>query len=131
MGWGTRVAPGLRAEAVFRSVQIDGLAYGYFYDALGRRRAKLHPLGARDEYFHGVDGRLLVDQGWDSELATGYRTVDDYVWLGGRPVLLLRGRLDKQLEHRLPDTTWQCGRNGEQAGVECAFPSPTVLPDLC
>ena len=49
--------------------------YSYYYDAFGRRRAKATPLSTKDEYFY------------DLGVAE-----DDYIWLGGRPVLIVRGK---------------------------------------
>jgi RHS repeat-associated protein len=107
---------GSARESVFRTASVNGLTYQYFYDAFGRRRAKLHPFnGVRDEFFHGSGSTLLVDQGWSDVLQPGYRTVDDYVWLAGRPLMVVRGRLDTSTDTHLPDTTTECGRNGEQA----------------
>ncbi|MFP2928433.1 RHS repeat-associated core domain-containing protein [Pyxidicoccus sp. 3LG] len=107
---------GSARESVFRTASVNGLTYQYFYDAFGRRRAKLHPFnGVRDEFFHDSRGTLLVDQGWKDVLQPGYRTVDDYVWLAGRPLLMVRGRLDASADTRLPDTSTECGRDGEPA----------------
>lgn len=39
---------GSARETVFRTVRVNGLTYSYYYDALGRRRAKVYPSGVRD-----------------------------------------------------------------------------------
>jgi RHS repeat-associated protein len=109
-------------ETVFRTVQVNGANYSYSYDALGRRHAKVYPSGVRDEFFHSAGNALLVDQGSDSMLSTSFRTVDDYVWLGGRPVVLLRGKLEPLVNIRLPDLTTDCRRNGEAAVCGAYFP---------
>jgi RHS repeat-associated protein len=114
-GWGSA------REDVFRTVSVNGAVYGYFYDALGRRRAKVNPFGVRDEYFHSPGNALLVDQGWSDVLNPSFRTVDDYVWLAGRPVVLLRGRLGAD-GSRQPDTSPDCRRNGEAAACGAYFP---------
>ncbi|MBZ4408933.1 hypothetical protein K8640_11960 [Myxococcus sp. XM-1-1-1] len=117
MDYGPAAATGKGSarETVFRTVSVNGLAYQYFYDAFGRRRAKSHPVnGVKDEFFHDVSNSLLVDQGWKDVLDPDYRTVDDYVWLAGRPLLVVRGRLDASANVRLPDTSMECGRDGEQ-----------------
>jgi RHS repeat-associated protein len=116
-GWGSA------REDVFRVVTVRGATYSYFYDALGRRRAKVHPLGARDEFFHGPGNELLVDQGWNDVVggSPGYRTVDDYVWLAGRPLVLLRGRLADGSDTHASDMG-SCPRNGEAAACGAYFP---------
>ncbi|MCY1019868.1 RHS repeat-associated core domain-containing protein [Pyxidicoccus sp. MSG2] len=113
---------GSARESVFRAVRVNGATYNYYYDALGRRRAKVNPFGQRDEYFHGVGNALLVDQGWNQVIQAGFRVVDDYVLLGGLPVVMLRGRLDASLPVRQPDTTADCQRNGEATACGAYFP---------
>jgi RHS repeat-associated protein len=106
---------GSARESVFRTATVNGLTYQYFYDAFGRRRAKQHPFnGVKDEFFHDANNTLLVDQGWNDVLQPGYRVTDEYVWLGGRPVMMIRGRLDTATDTHLSDATAECGRNGEQ-----------------
>jgi len=113
---------GSARETVFRTVRVNGLTYSYYYDALGRRRAKVYPSGVRDEFFHSASHELLVDQGSSNVLSTSFRPVDDYVWLGGRPVVLLRGKLDPSLDIRLSDSSLDCQRNGEAAACGAWFP---------
>lgn len=101
------------SDTVFRSVSVNGSVYQYFYDALNRRRLKEYPTGTRDEYFYDTGHQLLVDQG-SSEI---FRPVssypdDNYVWLAGRPVLVVRGKLSTGWT-RQPDGVGTCGRNGE------------------
>ncbi|MCP3168876.1 RHS repeat-associated core domain-containing protein [Myxococcus qinghaiensis] len=117
MDYGPAMATGRGSarETVFRTVSVNNLSYQYFYDAFGRRRAKLHPVnGVKDEFFHDASIGLLVDQGWKDVMDPDYRTVDDYVWLGGRPVVVVRGRLEANTNVRLPDSSTECGRDGEQ-----------------
>lgn len=84
-----------------------------FYDAFGRRRAKRNALGDAQEFIYDLSNQLLVDEVWtDSVSAT---TVDEYVWLGGRAVLVFRSALDSGGLHSpefvdAPDTTGQCSR---------------------
>lgn len=113
---------GSAREAVMRTVSVNGATYTYYYDALGRRRAKVSPFNIRDEFFYGNGSMLLVDQGSDGILSTSFRPVDDYVWLSGRPVVLLRGKLAASADTRLPDTSADCQRNGEPAACGAYFP---------
>ncbi|WP_082207339.1 RHS repeat-associated core domain-containing protein [Corallococcus macrosporus] len=109
-------------DTVFRSVVVNGLAYNYYYDALGRRRSKVYPTGARDEYFYDLEKRLLSDQGSDSaSVPVGYFVEDDYVWLDGRPVVLVRGRFAADWT-RDADSSTACARNGEAASCGVYFP---------
>lgn len=113
---------GAARDTVFRSVNVNGATYNYFYDAMGRRRAKVNPFGQRDEFFHGSSHELLVDQGWSDVASSSFRVADDYVWLAGRPLVLVRGKLDVSAPVRLPDTTADCRRNGEAAACGVYFP---------
>ncbi|NTX06554.1 RHS repeat-associated core domain-containing protein [Myxococcus sp. CA040A] len=113
---------GSARDTVFRAVTVNGATYNYFYDALGRRRAKVNPFGQRDEFFHGTSHELLVDQGWSDVVSSSFRVTDDYVWLAGRPVVLLRGKLDANDPVRQPDSTADCRRNGETAACGVYFP---------
>ena len=47
------------ADEVFRSATANGAVYEYFRDALGRRRAKIYPTGAKDVYFYGRESELM------------------------------------------------------------------------
>ncbi|MBN8467983.1 RHS repeat-associated core domain-containing protein [Corallococcus exiguus] len=126
---------GSARESVFRAVRVNGATYSYFYDALGRRRAKVNPFNQRDEFFHDTRSELLVDQGWSDVFQSTFRVVDDYVWLGGRPIILLRGRLDTTTDLRASDATADCRRNGEAAACGIYFPimdnvgKPVVMLD--
>jgi hypothetical protein len=76
-------------ETVYKSISVNGATYGYFYDASNRRRLKTYPAGPSDEYFHDFANELLVDQGNDSVLSATTPPLDEYVWLGGRPVVIV------------------------------------------
>ncbi|NNB99215.1 RHS repeat-associated core domain-containing protein [Corallococcus exiguus] len=121
---------GSARESVFRAVRVNGMTYNYFYDALGRRRAKVNPFNRRDEFFHGTGNQLLVDQGWNElvpQTQDNFRVVDDYVWLGGRPLMLFRGRLNATQNVREPDSTADCRRDGEAAACGVYFPVTDIV----
>jgi hypothetical protein len=114
---------GVATETVFRAVNVNGAFYNYYYyDAFGRRRAKSYPGGTSDEYFHGLRNQLLVDRG-SSGITTpvAHYTQDDYVWLDGRPVVMVRGKLGTSWV-RLSDTSTDCARNGEASACGVYFP---------
>jgi RHS repeat-associated protein len=122
VSWAFGPSASVAAAEVFRSATVNGATYEYFRDALGRRRAKVYPTGAKDEYFYGRGNELLTDMGVGSTAAVGGPyTADDYVWLDGRPVAMVRGRLDES-GNRLSDSTAQCGRIGEDVGCGAYFP---------
>ena len=81
-------------DTVFKAVTVNGSVYNYFYDALNRRRYKSYPTGTSDEYFYDLGHQLLVDQ-WNSSLlpASAVPVIDEYIWLGGRAVALIRSNL--------------------------------------
>ncbi|WP_155893869.1 RHS repeat-associated core domain-containing protein [Cystobacter fuscus] len=113
---------GVATESVFRAVEVNGAFYNYYYDALGRRRQKSYPGGTSDEFFYTGANQLLVDRG-SSDVVTpvAHYTQEDYVWLGGRPVALVRGKLSTTWT-RLADTSADCARNGEAATCGVYFP---------
>lgn len=122
-------------ESVYRSVQNETGFYEYFYDAENRRRIKVYPSGARDEFtFAPSSPRLLTDVGNDDVLSVQVHPIDDYIWLDNKPVAVLRGRLDAAPANafaRLDDFTGDCGRNGssfsatgQTVGSECGFYFP-------
>jgi hypothetical protein len=114
-------------ESVFRAVEVNGAFYNYYYDWLGRRRQKSYPGGTSDEFFYTGANQLLVDRG-SSDVVTpvAHYTQEDYVWLGGRPVALVRGKLSNTWT-RLADTSADCARNGEAAACGVYFPVTDYL----
>jgi hypothetical protein len=70
---------------------------------------------------------VLVDRR-SSDVVTpvAHYTQEDYVWLGGRPVALVRGKLSNTWT-RLADTSADCARNGEAAGCGVYFPVTDYL----
>ncbi|NMO14731.1 RHS repeat-associated core domain-containing protein [Pyxidicoccus fallax] len=115
------------SDTVFKAAMVNGVAYNYFFDAFNRRRLKVYPTGVSDEYFHDVSNQLLSDRGNASlDVGSGY-VEDDYVWLDGRPVVMVRGRFDagwvRQSEFSTTTTfSPACGRNGEPADCGLYFP---------
>jgi RHS repeat-associated protein len=108
-------------DTVFKSATINGAVYNYYYDALNRRRLKVYPAGPMDEAFHDMASELLVDQGNDAVLTPTTFPVDEYVWLGGRPVMLVRSKLSTTWV-RQTDSTGDCTRNGDPAACGFYFP---------
>lgn len=91
--------------------------YTYWYDTLNRRQAKDYPLnGIYDYFFYDLDHQLLQDRGNETTSYGGPYPIDEYVWLGGAPVAVYRGKLDANLRHQ-PDDNGQCSRLGD--GVSC------------
>jgi RHS repeat-associated protein len=110
-------------DAVFKSLFAFGVPYSYYYDAFGRRRLKRYPAGVGDEFFYDTVNRLLVDKGnrFTSGGSANDFPFDDYVWLDGRPVVLVRGKFSNTWV-RQSDTSADCRRNGEIAGCGLFFP---------
>lgn len=101
-GWGL--------DSVYKSVSVSGAVYGHYYDAANRRQLKEYPTSETDEFFYDSSNRLLVDRGDATVSSPGYFTTDEYVWLGQRPVLVVRGRLSTSDDSRSADTTSTCVR---------------------
>ncbi|SEU37676.1 RHS repeat-associated core domain-containing protein [Stigmatella erecta] len=109
-------------DSVFKAVTVGGVSYNYFYDALGRRRLKVYPSGAMDEFFYDSGHQLLSDQGNNTVVpSVGFYVEDDYIWLGGRPVGIVRGRFSTGWL-RESDASVDCARNGESAACGVYFP---------
>lgn len=99
-------------SGVYRWVSNESGSYEYFYDADNRRRIKTYASGAQDEFFfRPASTELLSDVGNSEVYGPQTHPTDDYVWLGGMPVAVVRGRLDAQMQ-RMEDQNGDCGRNG-------------------
>ena len=97
--------------AVYSSLKTPGGEYEYYYDALQRRRLKVNPHGTTDEYFYSVQNELLTDQGNPALKGGEVLVEDDYVWLDGRPILMVRDNYDGSTGEVV--TPKECGRNDE------------------
>jgi RHS repeat-associated protein len=100
-------------DSVYKSISVNGAVYSYFYDAFNRRRAKQYPLNMRDEFFYSADNLLLVDLGNDSTVSVAAHPEDDYVWLDGRPLAVVRGKLNSSYARQADTSGADCTRNGE------------------
>jgi RHS repeat-associated protein len=108
-------------DSVLKSATVNGAVYNYFYDALNRRRIKVYPTGYTDEFFHSQSDQLIVDRGLSAVSTPTALPIDEYVWLGGRPVVLIRGQLSTSYA-RQSDATASCPRNGDAAACGFYFP---------
>ena len=82
----------------------------------------MYPTSVEDEYFYTAgSSQLLVDVGNNSVASPTFHTLDEYVWLGGRPVLVIRGRTSLSYV-RSADGTTACGRNGGSERCDTYFP---------
>src|SRR5207244_1324200 len=114
-------------DTVFKSVTVQGATYNHFYDAMNRRRFKSYPSGISDEFFYDLGHQLLVDQGNSTLLpSTAVQVSDEYIWLAGRPVAIVRGNLTTAWVHQA-DNAGSCARNSEAAGCGIYFPVTDVI----
>ncbi|MCY1033719.1 RHS repeat-associated core domain-containing protein [Corallococcus sp. BB11-1] len=117
--------------AVYRQVGTNqeggpGSNSEYLYDAGGRRRLKRTWDGREDEYFYSGT-QLLVDVGYTA--ANPYTTdyvLDEYVWLDGRPVALVKSRFAHSSFLRVADNTQDCSRFGVESDVPCGTYFPVT-----
>jgi RHS repeat-associated protein len=89
---------------VYKAATVNGAPYQYFYDATGRRRFKSYPSapGMGDEFFY-VGGDMVEDVGISTVSGApnpASPPIDEYVWLGGRPVLVLKGAFASWVRQR-------------------------------
>jgi RHS repeat-associated protein len=108
-------------DSVYKSLTVTGdpfgAAYQYYYDAFNRRRFKLYPVSggaaASEEFFYDLGHQMLTSV--SSAAISGSSvplTVDDYVWLGGRPIALIRGTWTSAWVHGNDDMA-SCARMGD------------------
>ena len=108
-------------DTVFKAVSVNGAVYNYYYDAFNRRRLKMYPAGPMDEAFYDLANELLVDQGNDSVTSPSWYPTDEYVWLGRRPVIVVRSKFNASWV-RQADLTGDCTRNADAAPCGFYFP---------
>ncbi|MBL8914320.1 MAG: RHS repeat-associated core domain-containing protein [Archangium sp.] len=115
-------------DSVYKTVSVSGAVYAYYYDGENKRRLKEYPTSVTDEYFYDTSKRLLVDRGNAELTSPGWYTTDEYVWLGEKPVVVVRGRLSTTDDTRSSDATASCGRNGEAQACGAYFIITDELP---
>jgi len=125
---------GDRWDGVYREVSVNGDSYQYEYDAVGRRRAKHYPASdAFDEFFYD-DSRMVEDRAADTQhdaAYTGTYPLDEYLWLDGKPVVLIKSELDEDASGAMTvrsrgDSTASCDR-GDGAACGLYFLVDDVL----
>jgi RHS repeat-associated protein len=102
-------------DSVIRSAQVNGLTYNYYYDGRNHRTRKQYPNGAVDDFFYAPDGRLLSERGFTLDTNSNGNTVDEYVWLGDVPVVMLRSLFNASMVRQTDwgTQTTVCQRKGE------------------
>lgn len=96
-----------------------------FYDAFGRRRAKQNAVGDGQEFLYDLGHQLLVDSMWKTTASSV--TADEYIWLDGRPLLVLRSNLTAKGGHKTDyvdevDTgAGSCSRPIDDGQVNCGL----------
>jgi len=92
----------------------------YVHDAWRRRIAKVYPVNdVRDEFFYDTQRQLLEDRGLRDMVASEL-PIDEYVWLGGRPVAQLRAKFSSSFV-RAADRTGTCARWTDGSNPDCDF----------
>jgi RHS repeat-associated protein len=126
-------------DTAMNAAAVKGLAYfNYYFDGQGRRRKKIYPSGGSDEFFYDTGRQLLEDRGQPTVFPIPGvfedTPIDEYVWLDGRPIALVRGRFNHQ-GVRQDDGPFNCIRNDELFQCGAYFPvtdnigKPVVLLD--
>lgn len=109
--------------SVYRAVNIaaGSATYEYWYDAFNRRVAKVSPTQERQEltWLFGTNTLLQDEGGW----AGGYdRQVDEYVWLGGRPVAVRRSLVKgSDYSRMVVEPSDDCARLGSEQTGRCGW----------
>ncbi|MDP3151308.1 MAG: RHS repeat-associated core domain-containing protein [Archangium sp.] len=99
----------------YLSNQYVNGTYSYFYDAFGRRRAKTTPWNTTDEFFYDLGHQMLTDRGSNTVAASATEyPEDDYIWLDGRPLMIVRSKfIASTMARAADDPSLTCQRNGE------------------
>ncbi len=110
----------------FYSYNVGGGVYYANIDAFNRRSSKTYPSGSSDVFRYDLGHQMLEDQGLDhiSTSPTAY-PIDQYIWLGGRPVVVIRGEMNTSYNWQ-DDTTASCGRNDDTQPPPCGFYFPVT-----
>lgn len=120
-------------SSVFRALSAGNDAASawsnYFYDAHGRRWKKVLSNGIETEFFYDLGHQMLEDRTAQDAMTpvNGY-TEDDYVWLDGRPVAVVKGRFDSSMVRQTEGAADLCSRNGEVANCGTYFLVNDYLP---
>ncbi|MFT3841022.1 MAG: RHS repeat-associated core domain-containing protein [Myxococcaceae bacterium] len=105
----------------FYGYQVGGSWYYANVDVFSRRVMKTYPSGYFDQYEYDLGHQMLEDRGLNTIAGTPANYVmDDYIWLGGRPIIVVRGKLTTTLVWQ-DDTSTGCGRNDDPAPPNCGF----------
>jgi RHS repeat-associated protein len=101
-------------ETVMRVATTQAGSFNYFYDAQNRRIRKQYPNGDIEGYFWG-GGRELLMETSPRNIGDTPRTMDEYLWLAGRPVLSIRSLWAKGGTWVREKADWytDCARRGE------------------
>ena len=112
-----------------------GAAFQYLYDGDQRRVRKTYPTGTADEFFYGPSRELLEDRGNETTTVGGAYPIDEYVWLGGKAVMLVRSKFSSSWARITETGSSSCQRNGKSylCGqyfiVNDHLPKPRLLLD--
>ena len=103
---------------------LSYLFWTYWYDTQNRRQAKVYPTEIMDVFLYDQGHQLLEDRGNFSSTTPAPCPIDEYIWLGGRPVAAFRASLTQatgpsRLEHRYDDSSLSCSRLND--GVACGL----------
>lgn len=118
-------APVTGSESVLRAAnlwdQLSGnQSFNYYYDTQNRRVRKQYPNGDLEGYFWDGEKRLLMETAPENVGSTR-QVMDEYLWLGQRPLAMLRSSYNLngnawQRDRADWDSGW-CTRRGE--AIEC------------
>ncbi len=101
------------SETVLRYATLNdnfgSQSFNYYYDTQNRRIRKQYPNGDLEGYFWSADKRLLMETAPES-IGSANQAMDEYVWLGQWPLLMLRS------SYPVSGTLWSRDRADWDAG---------------
>ena len=106
-GMSTVVSSFTRRQGAYSQV------WNYHHDAAKRRTQTTGPFGVTAEFYWGSEG--LLEEVGPMFYSGSQNTIDEYIWLDGSPVLLVRGKLDPTTQVHVGDFAVDCDRNYEPA----------------
>jgi len=115
-----------RAAGTYSSVSFTDMTtwrtFFYRYDAFNRRINKTYPTDTTDYFFYDTGHQLLEDRGNSTTVFPGTPySLEEYIWLDGRPLAIVRSKLNSSLQHFTADGSGTCDRNGQSVNCGTYF----------
>ena len=126
-GWANTTVYQAGLDSVFKSVTVLGSNYTVQYDALGRRAKRWLPTNQYDLYFYEHSDNRILSNVFTSAGVGSSLSADDYIWLGSRPVAMIRTSTS-DLSTVISDDAASCDRMNGPGKCGLYFIISDILP---